>query len=153
LENSFLYAADISKEALELAISNARMNKVEDKIQFISGDLFQPFENKDLEDKIDGVVSNPPYVNQKDYENLSFEVKNFEPKISLFAGTDGLNFHKRIVKECLKYLKKDGLLALEVGWEDGDRLADLIGSEGLYHEIEIIKDLAGIKRIVKAIKI
>ena len=115
--------------------------------------MLQPLENKNIQNSVDCIVSNPPYVRNDDSGSLSIEITDFEPEVALFSGDDGLNFHKRIVKECLKYLRKDGLLALEVGWEDGDRLADLVRLEGLFHNIEIIKDLAGIKRIVKAKKI
>lgn len=153
LNNSFIYATDISGDALKLASENAKGNKIEGEIKFILGDLFQPLENRNLENSIDCIVSNPPYVRDDDSESLSEEIKDFEPVVSLFSGDDGLNFHKRIINESLKYLRKDGLLALEVGWQDGDRLADLIRSEGDYHNIKTIKDLSGIKRIVKALKI
>jgi release factor glutamine methyltransferase len=153
LKDSFVYATDISGDALELALENAKENKVEGKIKFISGDLFAQLENRNLENSIDCIVSNPPYVRDDDSGSLSMEITDFEPEVALFSGDDGLNFHKRILKESERYLRKEGLLALEVGWEDGDRLADLIQSEGLFHNIETIKDLAGIKRIVKALKI
>jgi release factor glutamine methyltransferase len=153
LESSFVYATDISKDALELAGENAKRNEVEDRIEFISGDLFQPLKTRELQDLVDCVVSNPPYVKEEEYENLSQEVKNFEPKISLFSGDDGLGFHKKIVDECKFFLKSGGLLALEVGYEDGERLVDLIEAKGGFKKIEIIKDLAGIKRIVKALKV
>jgi release factor glutamine methyltransferase len=153
LNNSFIYATDVSGDALKLAFENAKENQVEGKIEFVSGDLFKPLENRNLENSIDCIVSNPPYVRDDDSESLSEEITDFEPEVSLFSGDDGLNFHKRIIKECHNYLRKDGLLALEVGWEDGDRLADLIRSEGDYHNIKTIKDLSGIKRIVKALKI
>ena len=153
LNNSFIYATDVSGDALKLASENAKENEVEGKIEFVSGDLFKPLENRNLENSVDCIVSNPPYVRDDDSESLSKEITDFEPEVSLFSGDDGLNFHKRIINESLKYLRKEGLLALEVGWEDGDRLADLIRSEGLFHNIETLKDLSGIKRIVKALKI
>lgn len=153
LKNSLIYATDISEDALELGAENAKRNKVEGRMEFISGDLFQPLEDKNLKGLVDCVVSNPPYVREKDEENLSKEIKDFEPRISLFSEDDGLNFHKRIVKECKTYLKSGGLLALEVGLGDGERLVDFIRKEGSFQEIEMIKDLAGIKRIVKTLKI
>jgi release factor glutamine methyltransferase len=153
LKESLIYATDISEDALKLASDNATKHKVEERIEFILGDLFKPLESKNIQNSVDCIVSNPPYVKDDDSESLSKEIIDFEPEVALFSGDDGLNFHKRILKESLKYLRKDGLLALEAGWEDGDRLADLVRSEGFFHEIEIIKDLAGIKRIVKALKI
>ncbi len=152
-ENCSVYATDISEDALELAAENAKKNKVEDRIQFVTGDLFQPLEIKNLQGLADCVVSNPPYVRDEDSENLSEEITDFEPKVALFSGDDGLNFHKRIVEECKAYLKSGGLLALEVGLGDAERLFDFIRSEGSFHKIGMIKDLAGIKRIVKALEI
>ncbi|MGB2698133.1 MAG: peptide chain release factor N(5)-glutamine methyltransferase [Candidatus Zixiibacteriota bacterium] len=153
LKESLIYATDISEDALKLASDNATKHKVEERIEFNSGDLLQPLENKNIQNSVDCIVSNPPYVKDDDSESLSKEITDFEPRVALFSGDDGLNFNRRIVKECHKYLKRDGLLALEVGWEDGDRLDDFIQSGGLFHEIETIKDLAGIKRIVTALKI
>jgi release factor glutamine methyltransferase len=150
--NSFVYATDIAKDALELASQNAIKHRVEDRIEFIPGDLFQPLENKKLQNSIDCIVSNPPYVSDDDAENLSKEITDFEPKVALFSGDDGLNFHKRIVQGSRNYLRSGGLLALEVGWEDGERLVDFIESQASFHKIQTIKDLAGIKRIVQALK-
>jgi release factor glutamine methyltransferase len=152
-ENCSVYATDISEDALELAAENAKKNKVEDRIKFVMGDLFQPLENKNLQGSADCVVSNPPYVREEDSENLSEEITDFEPKMALFSGDDGLNFHKRIVKECKTYLKSGGLLALEVGLGDGERLIELIESDRSFQKIKIIKDLAGIKRILNALKL
>jgi len=153
LKNSLIYATDISGDALKLASENAKKNKVDGQIEFILGDLFQPLKNRNLENSIDCIVSNPPYVKEDDSESLDKEITDFEPRVALFSGDDGLNFHKRIVRECKVYLKTDRLLALEVGYRDGQRLIDFIKAEGSFHQIEIIKDLAGIKRIVKALKI
>jgi len=152
-KNSSVYATDISGDALELASQNATKHKVKHRIDFILGDLFQPLENRNLQDSVDCVVSNPPYVKDDDSESLSKEITDFEPRVALFSGDDGLNFHKRIVEGSRLYLKSGGLLAVEVGLGDGERLVDFIESQGLFHKAQIIKDLAGIKRIVKALKI
>ncbi len=92
-------------------------------------------------------------MREGDSENLSKEITDFEPKAALFSGDDGLNFHKRIVKECKTYLKSGGLLALEVGLGDDERLIELIESDRSFQKTKIIKDLAGIKRIVNALKL
>ena len=153
LTSSLVYATDISKDALELAEENAKMHKVEHRIDFISGDLFQPLEDKNLKNSVDCIVSNPPYVRDDDYRSLASEIRDFEPQVALFSGDDGLSFHTRIVEGSRAYLKGGGLLALEVGMGDAERLFEIIESENLFHKAEIIKDLAGIKRIVKVLKI
>lgn len=150
--NSFVYATDISKDALELAAENAERHEVEDRIELVLGDLFQPLENRNLQNSMDCVISNPPYVKDDDSKSLPTEITDFEPRVALFSGEDGLKFHRAIVRGSRAYLRGCGLLALEVGWENGEELAEFIRKEGLYQNIKIIKDLAGIKRIVRAVK-
>jgi release factor glutamine methyltransferase len=152
LKNSLVYATDISKDALELAAENAVRHKVDDRIELILGDLFEPLEDKSLQNSIDSIVSNPPYVKDDDFDSLAKEIRDFEPRVALFSGEDGLKFHRAIVQESKTYLRSGGLLALEMGWEDGEELVEFIKTEGLYQNIKIIKDLAGIKRIVRALK-
>lgn len=149
LKNSFVYATDISKDALELALENAKIFKVEKRIEFVLGDLFDPLRNKNLVNSFDCIVSNPPYVKDSDYKNLDKEIKDFEPEIAFLCGDDGIKFHKKIAKEGVKYLKKGGLLGLEVALGDAERLVDITFSNS-YHEVKTIKDLAGIKRVVLA---
>jgi len=149
--NSFVYATDISKDALELAAENAEGHKVQDRIELVLGDLFQPLENKNLQNSMDCVVSNPPYVKEDDSKSLPKEIRDFEPPVALFSGQDGLKFHRAIVRGSKAYLRGGGLLALEVGWEDGEELVEFIKIEGSYQKIQTVKDLAGIKRIVRAL--
>ena len=150
--SSLVYATDISKDALELAEENARMHEVEQRTDFILGDLFQPLGHRNLENSVDCIVSNPPYVTDDDFENLNREIIDFEPRSALFSGNDGLSFHKRIVEASTAFLKKGGLLALEVGMGDAERLSEIIESKNLFHKTKTIKDLAGIKRIVRVLK-
>lgn len=153
LKNSFVYATDISKNALELASENARMNKVEKRIKFILGDLFEPLKNKNLYNSFDCIVSNPPYVKDSDYKNLDKEIKDFEPKVAFLSGDDGINFHKKIAEDGVKHLKKGGLLGLEVSFGDAERLVDYLYSNSSYSKIKTVKDLAGIKRVVLGLRL
>jgi len=82
LKSSFIYATDVSKEALEVAKENAIKNKVENQIEFLCGNLFEPLKNKNLEGQIDCVVSNPPYVSRNELETLPEEIKDYEPIVS-----------------------------------------------------------------------
>ena len=152
LRNSLVYATDISKEALELALENAVKNEVEQRIEFICGDLFEPLKGKNLENSIDCIVSNPPYVKDSEFENLDKEIRDFEPKVALLSGEEGIDFHTKIAEESVNYLKSCGLLAFETGLGDAERLALFVSSNNSYENIKIVKDLAEIKRVVLAIK-
>jgi release factor glutamine methyltransferase len=148
LKNSLVYATDISKDALDLASENAELNKVEQRIKFFSGDLFDPFVNKKLGNSLNCIISNPPYVKDSDFENLDKEIKDFEPESAFLCGDNGINFHKKIAEEGLKYLKVGGLLALEVALGDDRKLVDFISSNLPFNNLRVVKDLAGIRRIV-----
>ncbi len=134
--------ADISKEALKLAIENASINGVD--VEFIESDLFA-----NLEGKFDIIVSNPPYIPEADINGLSIEVKDYEPRLALDGKEDGLFFYKLIIKEVKKYLKPNGYVFFEIGYNQADDLVELFKAEGI-DEVEIIQDLAGHDRIVKA---
>jgi release factor glutamine methyltransferase len=150
LKNSFVYATDLSSDALSLARDNAKINKIEDRIEFLCGDLLIPLQDKYLEGKIDAIVSNPPYVQKEEKEILPREVKDYEPEIALFP-EEGL--YRRIIEQSSIYLKKEGgILALETGYNQAQVVKNLIEARGDFSSIEIIKDLAGIERVVFAIK-
>jgi len=148
LQSSFIYATDVSKEALEVAKENALRNKVESQIEFLWGDLFEPLKKGNFEGQIDCVVSNPPYVSKDELETLPKEVKDYEPIVALESEKDGLFFHKKIIESSLDFLSKGGILALEVGLGQANKVADLIRNQKDLKKTEIKKDLGGIKRIV-----
>jgi release factor glutamine methyltransferase len=152
LNSPFIYATDVSKDALDVAKGNAIKNKVENQIEFLCGDLFEPLKNKNLESQIDCVVSNPPYVSEDEFETLPREIKDYEPIVALESGKEGLFFHKKIIENSVDFLKKGGLLALEVAFGQAGKVADLIRQNENYNNIEVIKDLSGIDRVVKAVK-
>lgn len=150
LKNSFVYATDLSSDALSLARENAEVNQIEKRIEFLCGDLLTPLQDKYLEGKIDAIVSNPPYVQKEEKEILPREVKDYEPEIALFI-EEGL--YRRIIEQSSIYLKKEGgILALETGYNQAQVVKNLIEAKGNFNSIEIIKDLAGIERVVFAIK-
>ncbi|MCK4427097.1 MAG: peptide chain release factor N(5)-glutamine methyltransferase, partial [candidate division Zixibacteria bacterium] len=148
LKNPFIYATDVSKEALEVAKENALRNKVESEIEFFCGDLFEPLKNKNLEGQIDCVVSNPPYVSKDELETLPREIKDYEPIVALESTEEGIFFHEKIIEGSLDFLNKSGILALEVGLGQADKVADLIQNRKDFKSVEIKKDLGGIERIV-----
>ncbi|AGB42351.1 protein-(glutamine-N5) methyltransferase, release factor-specific [Halobacteroides halobius DSM 5150] len=132
---------DISNTALELAYKNALHHEVAGKIEFKEGNLVQP-----LDEPVDMIVSNPPYIPTNDLEDLQEEVKQ-EPSLALDGGADGLKFYRQIIKQAAKKLTEAGLIAFEVGIKQAEDVADLLKQTG-FKEIEIIEDYAEIKRVV-----
>lgn len=151
IEDVIIYATDISKNSLQIALKNAQKHDCKDKIIFLQGDLFEPFIGRIGKNSLDGIISNPPYINSYDFKSLSPEVKNNEPKIALFGGIDGLGYYRKIIKKSPQYLKKNGFLALEVGLNQSKMVEELILKENNFNQdIEIIKDYLGIERVVIA---
>lgn len=146
-----IYATDISKESLQVALKNAQKHNCEDKIIFLQGDLFRPFLGKIEKNSLDVIISNPPYVNSDDFKLLPPEIKDNEPKIALYGGVDGIDYYRKIVKEGPKFLKRDGFIALEVGLNQAKIIKELILKENNYRKnVEIFKDYSGIERVVIA---
>jgi release factor glutamine methyltransferase len=152
LKDALVYATDVSKDALEVAKENALKNMVNNQIEFICGDLFEPLKNKNLEGQMDCVVSNPPYVSEDEFENLPKEIKDYEPIVALASEGKGVLFHKKIIEGSLDLLKEGGILALEVGLGQASKVAELIQDHVAFRNTEIKKDLGGIERIVVTYK-
>ncbi len=148
---SFL-ATDISPDALQVAKDNAKRHGVDERIDFLCGDLFEPLRDKNLEGMIDCVVSNPPYVSPGEFDNLPREIKDYEPIVALKTDEEGTLFHRRIIENSIGFLKQCGILVMEVGLGQADQVADLIRNRKEYEKTEIKRDLGGIERIVIARK-
>ena len=110
-----IIATDISEKALEVAQKNATQNQV--KIQFLQSDMFHKLEGMEF----DMIVSNPPYIATKVIETLSQEVRR-EPRIALDGGEDGLEFYRKILENAKEYLKKEGYVLLEIGYDQGEKM-------------------------------
>lgn len=151
IDNITVYATDISKKSLQIALKNAQKHDCKDKIIFLHGDLFEPFKNKIEKFSLEAIISNPPYIDSYDFKSLPPEIKDNEPKIALFGGIDGLNYYRKIIRKSPQYLKKNGFIALEVGLNQSEIVKELIIRENnFYQNIEIIKDYLGIERVVIA---
>lgn len=144
-----IVTTDLSREALAVAQRNAETHNCTDQIQFLHGDLFEPLLN--LSDpRFDWIVSNPPYVSTEDTASLSPDVRDHEPEMALFAGAGGLEVIQRIIADAPEFLKPGGKLALEIGYNQSPDIQDLIRSLPVYKRHEVIKDYAGVERIVVA---
>ncbi len=143
IENSQVTATDISEEALAIAERNAKNNKVDKQIAFLSSDLF--FEIP--QEKYDMIVSNPPYIKREIVKTLAKEVQN-EPLMALDGGWDGLDFYRKIIHQADDFLKYGGYLCLEIGYDQKEDVMDLIEREEKYTNSYCKKDLYGKDRVV-----
>lgn len=146
---------DISKEALSVAKENAsRLLIAEKQPKFLQGDLFAALkaqqhgaEGQERRQQFDILVSNPPYIESRVIEDLMPEVKIYEPRTALDGSEDGLLFYRRIVKESGLNLKENGYLMFEIGHDQAEAVSGLMAAEG-FADIEVIKDYAGLDRVV-----
>ncbi len=146
-----IWATDLSWGALEVARRNALRHGVEGKIRLLHGDAFAPV--KGQHGFFDLLVSNPPYVRQSEIEKLPPEVRDWEPKLALDGGVDGLDFYRRIVKEAHHYMADGGSLAVEIGADMGRAVCGLIADVGYYSAASVWQDYAGKDRVVAARKL
>lgn len=134
------YGYDISKQAINVAKENAKLNGV--TATFEKSDLFDM-----VTDTFDVIVSNPPYIPTDVIAGLMPEVAVYEPFGALDGKEDGLHFYRRIVTECKDYLKPEGMLLFEIGHDQGETVPELMKEAG-FKDIRVIKDLAGNDRVV-----
>jgi release factor glutamine methyltransferase len=139
------WAMDISKQAIKLAIENATMHHVVDRIHFLIGDLFEPIRGQ--EDSFDIITCNPPYIPSKEIDELQPEIKDFEPRLALDGGKDGLSIYRRLIPEAIPFLKSSGYLVLEIGKNQADLVSELLREWG-YKAIKIFKDYSRTDRIL-----
>lgn len=143
LQNTHLVALDISREALDLARENVRLNQADGKIIFLESDLFSHnFFQNDI--KFDMIVSNPPYVPTKEIGIFDAKI-NSEPRVALDGGKDGLDFYRRINKEAGRFLKDGGLLFLELGYGQAEKIKEIFSERWLIEKI--VRDYQNIDRV------
>ncbi|MBM7557033.1 peptide chain release factor N(5)-glutamine methyltransferase [Halanaerobacter jeridensis] len=136
-------AIDISESSLAIAQENAANLEVEEQLEFKEGNLLEP-----LDEKVDIIVSNPPYIPSGEIDGLQEEVQQ-EPSLALDGGQDGLDYYRKIIDQAVDYLTTDGLIIFEVGIEQSQDVADLLKKRN-YSNIEIKKDYSDIERVVLA---
>lgn len=133
-------ATDISEAALEVAKENFKQFDAAVETRLI--DLYG-----DLSEKFDIIVSNPPYIKTEEIDTLDKEVKDYEPRIALDGGEDGLDFYRRICEGAKQRLNEHGKLFLEAGYGEAEEIKKMLEND---FNVEIIKDISGIDRIIKA---
>ena len=139
-------ALDISKKAIKIAISNAKMHHIQNKVKFVNISV-----DKYLGSKYDFIVSNPPYINSIEYNRLEMNVK-FEPHVALKAGVDGLSVVKKLILKSKNLLKINGKLIFEVGSKQMIQVINLLKKNGFYIN-RVCKDFQSIPRVIISTKI
>ena len=144
-KNIMVDLIDFYEKPEKISKKNIIKNNLENQVKFIKSDLLkEPI--KELK-KYDIIVSNPPYIKEDVIETLMDDVKNYEPRSALSGGDSGLIFYERIVEESKKVLKENGILAFEIGYDQGDSVSNIMKNNG-YIDIKVVKDLAGLDRVV-----
>jgi release factor glutamine methyltransferase len=137
LSSAEVVASDLSPSALQVARENAKLNNVENRIEFIESDWFE-----DIRGSFDLIVSNPPYIPSRDLRSLAREVRDHEPSVALDGGADGLEKIRMMAVQLPHHLNPDGVVLLEIGHDQGARVQEILESIGL-SEVTITGDMAG----------
>ncbi len=140
-------ASDISEAALRIASENAKTHQVTDRIEFVLGDLWQPFPT---DRQWDFIVSNPPYIAEQERSSLAREVADHEPGVALFGGHTGLELTQRLVEGAASHLVGGGTLVLEIHSQLVGEVTALFADKKLWTEVSVTKDLAQLPRVVSA---
>jgi len=135
-------SVDVSEECLNVAKINAETNGVLDRVKFIHSDWFS-----NVTSRFDLIVSNPPYIGLSELNDLSREVKNFDPKVALFGGRDGLDCYEAIFNDVSRFLNPGGWLITEVGYAQSSIVKKFFLNNG-FIDIKVTKDLDFNNRVV-----
>ena len=141
MKNVQIEATDISQRALRTARQNAELNNV--SINFIQSDIFE-----NIKGKYDIIVSNPPYISKKEYDNLAPEIRDYEPEIALLAKDEGLFYYKKVLENAKDYLTDKGKIYFEIGYDQAEKIKEIAKENG-FDEINVFKDLNGFYRIMR----
>lgn len=147
--NLKIIACDINTFAIELTRKNSIRHGVKDRLDVREGSLFHKIEGNI---KVDFIVSNPPYIKKDVIKTLQIEIREHEPLDALDGGEDGLDFYRAIVRDGSNFLNKGGILAFEIGYDQGEAVKTIMNGSG-YEDISVYKDLAGLDRVVIGRKI
>ncbi|MHC4361885.1 MAG: peptide chain release factor N(5)-glutamine methyltransferase [Planctomycetota bacterium] len=148
-----IIATDICGSALSIAAQNIEKHGLHERVTLLCGDLFGPIVPQLDVSKFDLIVCNPPYVSAPEFEKLEKNVKDYEPRLALYAGQDGLDIYRRICEKVGDFLKPDAALMLEIGYAQGRAVKELLEGTGVFAEMKVEKDVHNNDRIVTATKV
>ena len=147
IPDAIVTMTDVSEAALQTAMSNAGLNGVNRRCIFLLGDMFAAVPD---DKHYDVIVCNPPYIPSAVIGTLDVEVKDHEPRMALDGGKDGLDYYRVIADQAGMHLKTEGLLALEIGAEQAADVKKLLNKTKSYRDTQVIRDLAGLDRVILA---
>jgi len=147
-----VYATDISEPALAVARANAEQHNVAERVALLPGDLFAPLAGRGLDGRVDCIVSNPPYVSESELAGLMPEVAEYEPRVALVSGEDGMAHTRRILVAAPDYLRPGGALVVETSPGTAERARAAAESHDAYAEARTVRDLAHVERVLIATK-
>jgi HemK-like putative methylase len=145
-----VWACDLTDSCVALARENVRRFDLTGRVQVVQGDLFGGLAGRGLENSIDLVVSNPPYISQKRLEGESAGLLDHEPIEAFDGGPYGLTIHQRVIRECVSLLRPGGRLLFEVGLGQAVQVAMLFKRARIWGEARLVNDPAGNPRVVHA---
>lgn len=143
-KESVVTLVELSTGAIGVSKKNIKKHNLTDRIKIYKKDILK----ETIDGQFDIIVSNPPYINEKDFENLESDVKNYEPEMALISPQDEYKFYKRIIDVYSKNLAKNGIMLLEMGYNQSEYLYSYALNSKFFSEISIIKDLSGINRVL-----
>jgi len=145
LPHAEIHACDISEEALEIARVNAARLALGGKVLFRKSDLLNVYSGE----QFDFVISNPPYVGEADAEKVQKQVREFEPRIAVFSGQEGLDIYRKLVPQAHEHLRPGGWFVAEIGFSEEAKVRELLDG---WEDVQVTADLQGIPRVVAARK-
>jgi release factor glutamine methyltransferase len=145
LPQTEIHACDVSEEALEIARINAARLALGGKVLFRKSDLLAVYATE----KFDFIISNPPYVGEADADKVQKQVREFEPKIAVFSGHEGLDIYRRLIPQALEHLRPGGWFVAEIGYSEEEKVKALLTD---WADIRVTPDLQGIPRVIAARK-
>jgi release factor glutamine methyltransferase len=145
LPHAEIHACDISDEALEIARINAARLALGGRVLFRKSDLLSVYAG----DQFDFVISNPPYVGEADADKVQKQVREFEPRIAVFSGHEGLDVYRRLVPQAKEALRPGGWFVAEIGFSEEEKVRELLTG---WAEVQVTADLQGIPRVAAARK-
>jgi release factor glutamine methyltransferase len=149
LPNAKLFATDVSPAALAVAARNAARHNFTDRITFVECNLLSGLPQHP---PFDIIVSNPPYVARRDAATLPIDVRDHEPELALFAGEDGMSIYPPLIAQATAHLAEGGLLVLELGDGLFEQVGELLEASSGWTRVSATQDLAGIVRVISAIR-
>ena len=143
LPQTEIHACDISEEALEVARINAARLALGGRVLFRKSDLLGVYAGENF----NFIISNPPYVGEADADKVQKQVREFEPKIAVFSGQEGMEIYRRLIPQAHEHLRPGGWFVTEIGYSEEAKVKELLAG---WADIQVIADLQGIPRVVVA---